>query len=83
MTAKRLPDGFRLVGIDHIAADNKTILATGLWSETVDGVRGRLILAQGRVLGDGKARESLVYVELENVAGQVTVGGVFWSSERI
>ncbi len=49
------------------AADEKTVIATGDWSETVDGVRGRLILAQGRTLGDGKARESLVYVELENV----------------
>jgi hypothetical protein len=43
----------------------------------VSGLRGRLILAQGRLLGDGKARESLVYVELENVtpthSGEVLV----------
>jgi hypothetical protein len=50
------------------SADEKTILATGEWSEPVAGLRGRLTLAQGRTLADGKARESLVYVELENVA---------------
>ena len=48
-------------------ADEKTVVATGGWSEAVNGLRGRLILAQGRTLGDGKIRESLVYVELENV----------------
>ena len=51
-----------------LAADEKTIVATGDWSEPVNGLRGRLILAQGRVLGDGKTRESLIYTELENVA---------------
>ena len=50
------------------AADEKTTIATGDWSETVKGLRGRLVLAQGRTLGDGKTRESLVYVEIENVA---------------
>ena len=50
------------------AADEKTIVATGTWSEPVNGLRGRLVLARGRTLGDGKTRESLVYVELENVA---------------
>jgi hypothetical protein len=49
------------------AADEKTTLATGDWGEAVNGLRGRLVLAQGRTLGDGKIRESLVYVELENV----------------
>jgi hypothetical protein len=49
-------------------ADEKTTVATGDWSEPADGIRGRLVLAQGRALGDGKPRESLVYVELENRA---------------
>lgn len=49
------------------AADEKTTIATGGWSEAVNGLRGRLVLAQGRTLGDGTIRESLVYVELENV----------------
>ena len=48
-------------------ADEKAVLATGDWSKATNGIRGRLILAQGRTLGDGKARESLFYVELENV----------------
>jgi hypothetical protein len=48
------------------AADEKTVIGTGDWSEVVDGLRGRLVLAQGRTLGDGKTRESLVYIELEN-----------------
>jgi hypothetical protein len=43
--------------------------AAGEWSEPADGLRGRLLLAQGRTLADGKALETLVYVELENVAG--------------
>jgi hypothetical protein len=51
-----------------VAADEKTVLTTGDWSEPVNGVRGRLIIAQGRTLGDGKIHESLIYVELENVA---------------
>ena len=34
----------------------------------MNGLRGRLILAQGRTLGDSKIRESLLYVELENVS---------------
>lgn len=59
------------------AAGEKTTVATGEWSEPVNGLRGRLVLARGRTLGDGKTRESLVYVELENVAnthsGKVTV----------
>jgi hypothetical protein len=58
-------------------ADEKTVLATGGWSEAVSGLRGRLILARGRALGDGKTRESLVYVEIENVththSGEVAV----------
>jgi hypothetical protein len=49
-------------------SDEKTTIATGGWSGPVDGLRGRLILAQGRAPGDGKVRESLAYVELENVA---------------
>src|SRR4051812_39517601 len=45
-----------------------TMLAVGDWSEPVDGLRGRLIVAQGKTLGDGKTRESLIYLELQNVA---------------
>ncbi|HEX4607057.1 MAG TPA: hypothetical protein VH092_02540 [Urbifossiella sp.] len=48
-------------------ADDKTPVATGAWSEPVKGLRGRLVVAQGRTLRDG-IREALVYVELENVA---------------
>jgi hypothetical protein len=59
------------------AGDEKTTIFMGDWSEVVNGVRGRLILAQGRTLGDSKIRESLAYVELENVAnthpGQVRI----------
>jgi len=43
-------------------------LAAGDWSEPVDGLRGRLLLGQGRSLPDLKARETLVYVEIEEVA---------------
>ena len=50
------------------AADEKTTLAVGDWSEPANGVRGRLVLARWRTLGDSKIRESLVYIELENVS---------------
>jgi hypothetical protein len=50
------------------AAAEKHTVAVGDWSEPVDGLRGRLVVAQGRTLGDGNARESLVYVEFQNVA---------------
>src|SRR3954451_21322810 len=49
-------------------AAEKTPVAVGDWSEPADGLRGRLLVYQGRTLGDGKARETLVYVELQNVA---------------
>jgi hypothetical protein len=44
-----------------------TLVAVGDWSEPADGIRGRLVVTQGRTLGDGKARETRVYVELQNV----------------
>jgi hypothetical protein len=44
-----------------------TLVAVGGWSEPADGLRGRLVVTQGRTLGDGKARETRVYVELQNV----------------
>jgi hypothetical protein len=49
-------------------AGEKTPVAIGDWSEPAGGLRGRLLVSRGRVLGDGKARETLVYVELQNVA---------------
>src|SRR3954451_422709 len=51
-----------------LAAAEKKPVAVGDWSEPVQGLRGRLLISQGRVLGDGKTRETLVYVDLENVA---------------
>ena len=50
------------------AADEKTPVALGDWYAPAGGLRGRLLVYQGRTLGDGKARETLVYVELQNVA---------------
>jgi hypothetical protein len=58
-----------LVAAPCLPAAEKTVLATGDWSEVMNGLRGRIVLAQGRTLGDGKVRESLVYVELENTTG--------------
>jgi hypothetical protein len=49
-------------------AAEKTPVAMGDWSTPADGLRARLLVYQGRTLGDGKARETLVYVELGNVA---------------
>ena len=42
-------------------------IAVGHWSEWNDGLRGRLLLSEGRICSpDGKTRETLVYAELEN-----------------
>jgi hypothetical protein len=46
-------------------AERTTVVAAGGWSDRVGGLRGRLVLARGKVLGDGRTRESVVYVELE------------------
>jgi hypothetical protein len=45
--------------------ERTTVVAAGYWSTRVNGLRGRLVLARGKVLGDGRTRESVVYVELE------------------
>lgn len=49
-------------------AAEPSVLATGAWSEPVDGLRGRVIVALGKDLRGG-GRESLVYVELEHAQG--------------
>jgi hypothetical protein len=46
-----------------------TPIAVGDWSRPVENLRGRLLVAQGRVLGDRKTRETVAYVELQNVSG--------------
>jgi len=51
-----------------LPADEKTPVAIGDWSEPVDGLRGRLLVFQGPVRDEGTSRETLVYVELQNVA---------------
>jgi hypothetical protein len=52
-------------------------LAVGEWSEPVNGLRGRLLLAQGKLLADGKTRESVAYLDLhyrpEAVGGPLNV----------
>jgi hypothetical protein len=52
--------------IEELRPDGTTDapLAAGDWSEPVEGLRGRLILGRGRLLGDGTTRESVVYLEL-------------------
>lgn len=47
------------------------VVAVGGWSEPVLGVRGRLVITLGRLLGDGKARESTIYLELQEIADAV------------
>lgn len=52
----------------HALAAEPTVLATGAWSEPVDGLRGRVVVALGKDLRGG-GRESLLYVELEHAQG--------------
>src|SRR3954447_5932331 len=55
------------------AADEKTPVVVGDWSAPVDGLRGRLLVYQGPLREGGtaqtprKTRETIVYVELQNV----------------
>ena len=46
-------------------------VAVGDWSDTVSELRGRLLIVEGRPLGDGRVRETAVYVELQNVSTAV------------
>jgi hypothetical protein len=65
--------------IDHIGKSKPACfgdlginaIAVGDWSTPVDNLRGRLLIAQGRILGAGKTRETVMYVELQNVSAAV------------
>jgi hypothetical protein len=43
-------------------------VAVGDWSEAGDNLRGRLLIVQGHPRGEGRIRETAVYVELQNVS---------------
>jgi hypothetical protein len=49
---------------DAAPAPADLTVGTGSWSEPVEGLRGRLVLVQGRFLGESKIRETKVYLEL-------------------
>jgi hypothetical protein len=42
------------------------VIAVGDWSDEVAGLRGRLLIANGRVFADGKLHETVAYLELRN-----------------
>lgn len=42
------------------------VIAAGEWSDEVNGLRGRLMVAQGRDFADGKLHETVAYLELRN-----------------
>jgi len=43
-------------------------IAAGDWSEPVNNLRGRLLLFRRRLLGDGRTRETVVYLDLQNAS---------------
>src|ERR1035438_5564519 len=51
---------------------NSNLIATGDWSKSTNGIRGRLILTEHSKTKDG-ARIGAVYLELQNVSGDGTV----------
>jgi hypothetical protein len=55
-------------GVAAAQAERK-LFAVGQWSEPVFGLRGRLVLAEGHLLGQGKTYETVVFLEMENVTG--------------
>jgi hypothetical protein len=58
--AKHRESCFGDPGIDLVGA--------GDWSKPVNGLCGRLLIAEGRRLGESKVRETTVYLELQNVS---------------
>ncbi len=46
-------------------------IVVGDWSEPVNGLRGRLLIARGKLSVDGKTHESVVYLELHHFADAV------------
>ncbi len=58
-------------------------IAIGDWSEWNDGLRGRMLLSEGRICSpDGKTRETLVFVELENELGSDRLVDVYFAPDR-
>jgi hypothetical protein len=49
-----------------VALTNAKAVAVGDWSEPVNGLRGRLVVGEGRVLGNSTVRETVIYLELQN-----------------
>src|SRR3954462_14620670 len=49
-----------------VAGDAPETMSIGPWSDVVDGIRGRLVIAPGEVLAEGKLPETVAYLELEN-----------------
>ena len=47
----------------HPASD-PDLLFLGDWSDDVEGLIGRLLIARGKLLADGKLRETVAYLEL-------------------
>ncbi len=59
-------------------------IAVGDWSEWNDGLRGRLLLSEGRICSpDGKTRETLVYVELENRIDSGRIFDVYFDANNL
>src|SRR4029079_17898276 len=46
-------------------------VAIGAWSEPVNGLRGRLLIAKGKLLANGTTRETVVYLDLHHFAEAV------------
>src|SRR4051794_40090659 len=53
---------------DPVALTNAKAVAVGDWSEPVNGLRGRLVVGEGRVLGNSTVRETVIYLELQNAS---------------
>lgn len=64
---------FLTAGTLFVAPLAPRVVGTGPWSDPVldgrgQGIQARTIVTQGRLLGDGKARETCVYVEVRNAS---------------
>jgi hypothetical protein len=46
-------------------------VAIGDWSEPVNGLRGRLLIARGKLSANGKTHESVVYLDLHHFADAI------------
>jgi hypothetical protein len=58
-------------------------IAVGNWSEWTEGLRGRLLLVNGRSMATPENVETLVFVDLENRVGSGRLFDIYFDPENL